>query len=233
MRSGDLGRRAGFACRLWTIEATASTMPATASGGRPRRSRTRTDRHPAWAAARQDPARAGLQLPYRGPDRIAAGIVAANCRVGGKPGAACHMPQAASSAPTAGAGVKPPGHGTGHAQTGMCRRGQISRFQASMSLKAPLYSVRKRGRTLTAKVARASTRPVAVLTALRFVPIGMSTARVLYGTGAGSAGPASHTGDLAALESAIYGYKKEIYCEVGPYDLYCVGDAVVPLFSSP
>ena len=111
-------------------------------------------------------------------------------------------------------------------------RGRSHASRHSMSLKTPLYSGRMRGRTMTAKVARASTCPAAVLTALRFVPIGMSTARVPCGTGAGSVGPASHTGDLAALESAIYGYKKEIGREVGPYDLCCVGGAAVQLFSS-
>lgn len=95
---------------------------------RPRRSRTRQDRRPARAAARPGPARAGLQRPYRGPDRVATGIVDASCRVGGKPRTAVvssrgagvvashHMPQGpfrphqrqASS-------VKAPGCDTGHA----------------------------------------------------------------------------------------------------------------------
>ena len=179
----------------------------------------------------------GLQRPYRGPNRVAAGIVDANCRVGGKPWtavvAACHMPQGPFRPHQRQAGAA---NRQVMAQStprrGCAGAGPISRFQASMSLKTPLYSGRMRGRTMTAKVARASTCPAAVLTALHFVPIGMSTARVPCGTGAGSVGPASHTGDLAALESAIYGYKKELGREVGPYDLCCVGGAAAQLFSS-
>ena len=63
---------------------------------------------------------------------------------------------------------------------------------------------------MTAKVVKATTCIAAVLTVLLFVPIGMSTAQVPGGTSAGSSGPVSHTGDLAALESAIYDYKREL-----------------------
>ena len=235
-RPGRPGARA-LAYRRRTIEMTDRTTPAVASEMQPRRSRTRQDRRPARAAARPGPARAGLRRPYRGPDRVAAGIVDANCRVGGKPGtavvAACHMPQGPFRPHQRQAGAaNRQVMAQGTPKRGCAGAGPISRFQASMSLKTPLYSGRMRGRTMTAKVARASTCPAAVLTALRFVPIGMSTARVPCGTGAGSVGPASHTGDLAALESAIYGYKKELGREVGPYDLCCVGGAAVQLFSS-
>lgn len=86
---------------------------------------------------------------------------------------------------------------------------------------------------MTTKVARAATCPTATLTALQFASIGMSTVRVPCGASAGSAGPVTHTGGLAASESAICDYKKELDGEVGPYNLYCAGDAVAPLFFSP
>ena len=204
---------------------------------RPRRSRTRQDRHPAQVAARPGPARAGLWLPYRSPDRVAAGIADANCRVGGKPGtavvAACHMSQGPFRPRQRQAGASNRQvMAQGTPRRGCAGGGRSHASRHAMPLKTPLYSGCMQGRTMTAKVARASMCPAAVLTALRFVPIGMSTARVPCGTGGGSAGPASHTGDLTALESTIYGYKKELGREVGPDDHCCVGGAAVQLFSS-
>lgn len=72
-----------------------------------------------------------------------------------------------------------------------------------------------------------------MLTALQFAPIGMPAAQAPRGASAGSAGPVTHTGGLAASESAICDYKKVLDGKVGPYDLHCAGDAAVPLFFSP
>ncbi len=125
--------------------------------------------------------------------------------------AACHMPQGP---------FRPHQRQVGAANRqvmaqGTSRRGcaGVGRSHASrhsISFKTPLYNERMHGRAMTAKAAKAATCMAAVLTVLLFVPIGMSTAQVPGGTTAGPVGPVSHTGDLAALESAIHDYKREL-----------------------
>ena len=67
-------------------------------------------------------------------------------------------------------------------------------------------------------MATRNTKTAACLTAvfvLLLVPMGMAAAQqVPGGANAGPAGPVSHTGDLAALESAIHAYKNELEAEV-------------------